>query len=38
MKVLYCAIGFCKETNEQGMKTFFYLNNMQQTETRIKVI
>ena len=22
MKVLYCAIGFCKETNEQRMKTF----------------
>ena len=22
MKVLYCAIGFCKETNEQKMKTF----------------
>ena len=22
MKVLYCAIGFCKETDEQKMKTF----------------
>ena len=22
MKVVYCAIGFCKETNEQRMKTF----------------
>ena len=22
MKVFYCAIGFCKETNEQRMKTF----------------
>ena len=37
VKVLFCATGFCKETNEQSMKTFswFYLNNMQQTETRI---
>lgn len=34
MKVLCCAIGFCKETSEQRMKTFFYLNNMQPTETR----
>ena len=37
MRVLYCAIGFCKEMNERRMKTF-YLNNMQQTETRIQMI
>ena len=35
MKVLYCAIGFCKETNEQRMKTF---SSEQQTETRIQMI
>ena len=37
MKVLYCAIGFYKETNEQRMKTF-HLDDMQQTETRIQMI
>ena len=37
MKVLYCGIGFCKERNEQRMKTF-YLNNTQKTERRIQMI
>ena len=36
MKVLYCAISFCKETNEQRMETF-HLNNIQQTETKIQM-
>ena len=36
MKILYCAISFCKEMNEQRMETF-HLNNIQQTETKIQM-
>ena len=39
MKVLYCAIGFCKNRNEQRMKMYLmYLKNMQQTERKIQII
>ena len=36
MKVLHCAISFCKETNEQRMETF--LSQQHATEARIQMI